>query len=359
MIIIIAAAVGTFIIVFLLVACYLFKRRKKKDSHSSRGGERGDYSLMHRASSTDDLVYGNPRRSDLEDSTSDSLDDTANVSGAGSSQHDTNDLVKPPTFWTTGQLIPPSVRMVDVTLELGKPVQNLLDTFFVDDPSSSASPFRFFQDDAQEVPVVLRVKRVENTSLWRKYSLTRDIICAKGPYLHVSTSVNTKDPGRKLAAMLMDNEDDEDRQSLLNEGGIQNDSLNEVILFHGTSPKYVQHIRNQGYDSRVSTTSGNFGAGCYFTDDFRKSHQYAKCDRENKFYLFINRVLLGTTFTSYQAMKRLRRPPQDVVSGQLCDSVVGTIKTYKEYVVYDNAQCYPDLLVIYTMKPKRTESDEV
>eukprot|EP00211_Chloroparvula_japonica_P005627 CAMPEP_0119125342 /NCGR_PEP_ID=MMETSP1310-20130426/4650_1 /TAXON_ID=464262 /ORGANISM="Genus nov. species nov., Strain RCC2339" /LENGTH=374 /DNA_ID=CAMNT_0007115401 /DNA_START=165 /DNA_END=1286 /DNA_ORIENTATION=- len=345
-IIFIAAFVGVVLLVFLtLLVCYFYKCRKANISDEGR-----EYSLMHRASSTDDL-YGNPHLGDLHDSASDYfVDDMVVVTGASDLQN-ANTMVKPPLSWTTSQLIPPSVRLVDVTEEMRQTVQELMDIFFLGDSQSGSSSFRIFKPGASETPIVLRVKRIENTALWRKYSLTRNLIREKGPYAHVSTAVNRSAPGRQLATMLgEDTGGEEGHRALCGDDSMVNDSLNEAILFHGTSPKYVKHIGHQGYDARVSSTSGNFGAGCYFTDDCRKSHQYAKCDGEKRFYLFVNRVLLGTTFTSDKAMKHLRRPPVDVVTSHLCDSVMGTITTYKEYVVYDNTQCYPDLLVIYKME---------
>jgi len=46
-------------------------------------------------------------------------------------------------------------------------------------------------------------------------------------------------------------------------------------------------------------------------------------------------------------MRNIRRPPVNEVTDQVCDAVVGCVDEYREFVIYDNSQAYPELLVTY------------
>ena len=124
----------------------------------------------------------------------------------------------------------------------------------------------------------------------------------------------------------------------------------EAFLFHGTTEGYVNIIKDQGFDARVGSLHGNFGSGCYFSDDVGKAIQYATPDDSGVSYLFLGRVCLGCPYYVKEGhhMKGVRRAPTGKESGRVYDSVIGCVDShYQEYVVYEKAQCYPELLIAF------------
>lgn len=153
---------------------------------------------------------------------------------------------------------------------------------------------------------------------------------------------------------------------------------NEYYLFHGLSHGIVDKIVESGFDERVSNLAGMFGCGIYFAEDSSKSMQYshaADCQQVGAVYsggsnqctcmqsltaercMFLCRVSLGTPWIRLAATdkdKPLRRPP-DRDNGQLYDSVLGESRAwdpaaaldFREYIVYDRRQCYPEYLIRY------------
>jgi len=133
-----------------------------------------------------------------------------------------------------------------------------------------------------------------------------------------------------------------------------------------------------------------YGAGTYFADMASKADQYGgqynppgspqgsvgECAT-----MFLSRVVLGSPYSTNQSLEQLKRPPcvhgffdlqlkmnkevldgrpwkQKGVSFHVCsharfDSVIGAFvvdgkhKNYREYVVYDSDQCYPEFCVVY------------
>ncbi|EFC41845.1 predicted protein [Naegleria gruberi] len=132
-----------------------------------------------------------------------------------------------------------------------------------------------------------------------------------------------------------------------------NSNMNEKYLWHGTKPEFVNTIAEHGFDERVANLNGLFGAGIYFAEYCSKSDQYCTPDHSNEFTLLLCRVVMGRQihFTK-QVMNNQRRPPE--ISGsnnRVYDSVIGQSNTstnsYREFIVYDKCQCYPEFIIKY------------
>jgi len=130
--------------------------------------------------------------------------------------------------------------------------------------------------------------------------------------------------------------------------------VNEVYLWHGTKKETAEkYIRVDGFEERVCDMAGNFGAGVYFAEDCDKSGQYAPEPRgSTAHHFFYSRVLLGEAYTATARMPGIRNPPEyPGHRGKLYDSVIsqrGTTDCYREFVVYDRLQAYPEFEVIVT-----------
>ena len=126
-------------------------------------------------------------------------------------------------------------------------------------------------------------------------------------------------------------------------------SLNEVYLFHGTTPDIATLISRHGFDERVASMNGLYGAGTYFAENSCKSMQYTQSPNSNGEYTIIySRVLLGHAHHTSQGMKGVRRAP-DRVPGVPFDSVVasGGTQVHREFIVYDRPQTYPEFIIYF------------
>lgn len=157
---------------------------------------------------------------------------------------------------------------------------------------------------------------------------------------------------------------------------------NEYWLFHGCDPKVLQTLLEKGYDPRVSNVHGMFGGGFYLAENSSKSNQYIPCpgceqncitresnceceDQENfEFTIILYRTVLGDVHIVKQYRKEIyrgidkqhpvRRPPSKENSNELYDSVMGECKNYggdrlnyREFVLYDADQAYPEYVIQY------------
>lgn len=138
--------------------------------------------------------------------------------------------------------------------------------------------------------------------------------------------------------------------------------INEVYLFHGASSADVDHIIEDGLDTRVSGNRLLFGQGIYFSDNPTKADEYVKDDTKGQ--IILCRVLLGNVFTGSGDLTNLKRGPclkcQSITKcsqhKRVYDSVLGEVKPdgtklkFKEFVIYKNELCYPEFVIEY-VKP--------
>ena len=190
---------------------------------------------------------------------------------------------------------------------------------------------------------VTQVMRIEDAALWRRYMGKRAQLAAlPRPKLieHFEGSGQLKTAPCSCSAS---------GASYLSAPGV-----NEAFLFHGSSPAGALGIGETGFDlSMVGKNVGTmFGGGAYFAECCSKSDEYAQDDPsglfKGKYALLLCRVLLGSTF---------RVTESDIPSIEAAlatghyQSVLGdreaAVGTYREFVVFDEAQIYPEYVVIY------------
>lgn len=144
----------------------------------------------------------------------------------------------------------------------------------------------------------------------------------------------------------------------------------------------VDKIANHGFDERVSNLAGMFGCGIYFAENSSKSVLYAhasSCPQSGAVYIgqtsacnctgvndvervmFLCRVCVGTPHIRLEATdkdKPLRRPPDREDTGIPFDSVLGESAqwnksaklAFREFIVYDRRQCYPEYIITFKCK---------
>lgn len=123
-------------------------------------------------------------------------------------------------------------------------------------------------------------------------------------------------------------------------------STNEVLLWHGTHGDIINTIVKQGFDERVCSLSGMFGAGLYFAQDSCKSGQYAQADRNRSHWFLLCRVRLGRPYYATETMQNERKAP-DGFDSVVFNPGVGHIPCghHREHIIYDRYQAYPEYVV--------------
>jgi len=201
---------------------------------------------------------------------------------------------------------------------------------------------------------VHKMYRFQNPGLWGHYFLHRQEIARKNDCN--PTRINDVKTGRPLDS-----------------------DCNEYFLFHGLNQKILDKILEAGFDERVSNLAGMFGCGIYFAEDSSKSSQYShssECAQIGAVYsgqgnactcatalgeercMLVCRVVMGSPAIQLQATnkeKPLRRPPERE-DGTMYDSVLGESRAwdndasldFREYIVYDRRQCYPEYVILYS-----------
>ncbi|PRP80347.1 hypothetical protein PROFUN_11916 [Planoprotostelium fungivorum] len=215
---------------------------------------------------------------------------------------------------------------------------------------------------------VTKVVRVQNELLWRRYSFHKELIDDHNHNKLKLTKSSMYLNRYPIITPLLDAH------------------VNEYYLWHGTSSRVIDMV---GFDERVSAMAGMFGAGIYFAENASKSNQYVPCpvcgqgsilsEKPNcvcntlggsEMTLLLCRVIMGDVHivTNYNELtykgtisSPVRRPPvkNKENPGEIYDSVLGESKkhipsaflSYREMVVYDRSQVYPEYIVHYRRIP--------
>ena len=234
-----------------------------------------------------------------------------------------------PSYWSMRSL-KSSLRRVDVTAQKTAEIQRLLDGTC---NSATLNSGRNIEDEEDPYSrlVVAKITRIESPVIWRMYAAKREAMRAA---LFKSNAVSSL--AIKTDAPWMRTELDT--------------AVNEKYVWHGTKPEHIDTIAQHGFDERVGSLDGRFGAGIYFADMCSKSDQYCTPDGCRSFYLFLSRAMFGACHETGVAMQQTRRPPDmPIIPGRPHDSIVYVPggNRYSEFIVYDAAQAYPEYLVEY------------
>jgi hypothetical protein len=226
-----------------------------------------------------------------------------------------------PTYWRN-QSLKPGERIKVRTSELD-------DVFFNKLQQSATHRHCAGRDGTFNIDDIKSVKsyRLENTITWTQYTNKVTELRAR-----LESAGSTCSPLQPPVP----------RQMYL-DGAEHDETMNEVFLWHATKHDIVDTIINEGFDERVCSLGGLFGAGVYFAEESCKSGQYAK-KHEGKHYFFFSRVLLGRPHYAKTSMNSTRRAPEG------SDSVIANVGSacqlrYRELIVYDRFQAYPEFLI--------------
>eukprot|EP00746_Dinoflagellata_sp_MGD_P034068 gnl/MRDRNA2_/MRDRNA2_181321_c0_seq1.p1 gnl/MRDRNA2_/MRDRNA2_181321_c0~~gnl/MRDRNA2_/MRDRNA2_181321_c0_seq1.p1 ORF type:complete len:269 (-),score=37.95 gnl/MRDRNA2_/MRDRNA2_181321_c0_seq1:5-748(-) len=198
---------------------------------------------------------------------------------------------------------------------------------------------------------VVEVSRNENLNLWLQYWLRRETLhelCTKQEPVGKKASTSYQD---ELKFVQTGNVVDWTPQA---PGGLR-DEAGEVFLLHGTSSPAARQICTNGFSlGRIGSRSGGciYGPGIYFTENSSKADEYSKPDGQLRTMLLC-RVAMGQVLCVVEA-----EPDLHWLCGQINEkkyhSVLGDRArargTYREFVIYDSSQVFPEYLITYKVK---------
>ena len=170
---------------------------------------------------------------------------------------------------------------------------------------------------------VTKVHRIENSELWNTYNHRKETMLRR----FTKSSQNTQIQKVHVAH----------HKTI-------DSHVNELFLFHGTTPDHVKIIAELGFDERVASLGGLSGSGCYFAENSCKSHQYTRqTNSAGEYIMLYCRVLLGAPHCTNQNLQNMSHAPNH------CDSVVasGGTQVHREFIVYDRSQVYPEYVIYY------------
>lgn len=191
---------------------------------------------------------------------------------------------------------------------------------------------------------VTSVVHVQNAESYVNYNAKRAAIAAKLVGSPIKTDWDVKTSKVSL-------------EDVGRHGTKLNGDINEVYLWHGTSPKGALNITDTDFDLKLSGSAYGslFGAGVYFAESCMKADEYTISDKRGWRPFILCRVVLGRIHycDAYDPTKSSKTLEQSCTVGGY-DSVLGDREkvrmTFREFVVFDGHQIYPEYIVWYQRK---------
>jgi len=184
---------------------------------------------------------------------------------------------------------------------------------------------------------IVSAQRIEDSQMWERYVGTRRRIRDRG----VKTPIDVKTTAHLAQEM---------RQTL-------DHDVNEAYLFHGTNMGAAKSISEIGFSIKFAGKVGGtaYGRGAYFAERSTKSDEYAQrravqvgLITEEHCVMLLCRVCLGE---AYRVEDFDSKAGRHVLGNDEYDSLLGDreakVGSYREFIVYDEAQVYPEYVIVY------------
>jgi hypothetical protein len=133
--------------------------------------------------------------------------------------------------------------------------------------------------------------------------------------------------------------------------------VNEFLLFHGTRPSAANEIFSRDFKLKLAGTSRGtlYGKGIYFAERSTKSDEYAVTQAgicQGLYVMLLCRVVCGRVLYCDEVRPDAAALQKQCTGpGAKYHSVLGdrekAVGTYREFVVYDNDQAYPEYAIVY------------
>ena len=119
-------------------------------------------------------------------------------------------------------------------------------------------------------------------------------------------------------------------------------------MFHGTLVDVVPKVVSQGFNRIFNGANAvRFGKGVYFANSSNYSDNYAKADAQGVKRMFLCRVVVGEFCLGHNAqpVPDERLPVSHVLFDSTTDNMTDARRNM--FVVYNDAQAYPEYLIEY------------
>lgn len=196
---------------------------------------------------------------------------------------------------------------------------------------------------------VVRAERNENVRLWLKYSVKKTLMLEAIEDKLASGRLTELEQREVLTSA-------EAAESPLFAAHHAEAEHNEWYLWHGASSKGIKSIALQEFKQLHAgcNTGTLYGAGTYLSDSCTKADEYAREEPEGEdaglCCLLLCRVMGGNVLYTDEREPDGAVLAREVLEGPY-DCVLGDREkcrgTFKEIVVYESSQAYPEFLVYY------------
>lgn len=195
-----------------------------------------------------------------------------------------------------------------------------------------------------------RVIRNEDSKLWSKYIAKRDKIKEKrkneGPH-----RIRLFEPPLMTAGFA--------RRRPEVVGSLDTD-INECLMWHGTHVRAALSIAHNGFALNLAGSSGGnmYGKGIYLAESCTKADEYARDEEMGGYYngvyaLVLCRVCMGKMYYTNKRDPEAGDHTKDGTHDSTCGDRAASADTFREFVVYDSDQVYPEFLVFYARLYKK------
>jgi hypothetical protein len=144
--------------------------------------------------------------------------------------------------------------------------------------------------------------------------------------------------------------------------------MNEHYLFHGTKPSATDSICEKAFN--VNLAGGNkgtlYGPGVYLAESSSKADEYAEGDQDGPYKglyaMLLCRAACGVCLYCDDVRPKVDYLISECVEHKRSHCVLGDREkvrdTYREFVIFDSTQIYPEYLVIYRHEDVEEEAKE-
>ena len=227
-------------------------------------------------------------------------------------------------------------RQTEVCTEL-----NHRDALFSNIQEALACPVDHYDDcERRQTVQITRLEQICNIRIWKDYELRKDTIRNElqdcGDVSVVTSALSSQ---------------------VCNWARLD-PNINEVLLIYGTQNANTDQIAEFGFDPHLVGESGPYGQGVYFTDQSCKGLQYSGADVCTTGCVIIARVILGHCYNAAGPLQTKVGPlvdPSNPSEGRFHSVIVqpgtcrggGERQVHREFVLFNGAQAYPELIVHY------------
>eukprot|EP00538_Stauroneis_constricta_P000233 CAMPEP_0119552200 /NCGR_PEP_ID=MMETSP1352-20130426/5261_1 /TAXON_ID=265584 /ORGANISM="Stauroneis constricta, Strain CCMP1120" /LENGTH=1034 /DNA_ID=CAMNT_0007598393 /DNA_START=93 /DNA_END=3197 /DNA_ORIENTATION=- len=167
---------------------------------------------------------------------------------------------------------------------------------------------------------VVKIERVQNLPLWQTYAVKKQTIKS-----HYQNHPSEHNPGT--------------------------DGMERQWLFHGTTESVVEKIERQGFNRAFAGRNAvRYGKGVYFARDASYSSHttYSAPNSRGVQQMFMCRVVVGDWCQGKEGQLTPDAKPHNQL--ELFDSTVDNVLNPSIFVVYHDAQAYPEYLISFRRK---------